>query len=386
MDTILHFLSRPTAAASEKLAGAQDVASRHGCHVQVVENAPTVALVRQLATLWHPVGAIVDCGGEWSELDARVFGRLPAVMLGHAPGGLPAGVLSVRHDAGETGRAAARELLATGRRHFAYVPYFRPLHWSVARGLAFAGTVRLHGFECVAMKAGSAAGAAWQRALRAFLRGLAAPCALFAANDAVASEVLAAARFEGIAVPDALAVLGVDNNEALCERSVPSLSSIEPDFRRGGALAARLLLEAVSAGGGVPASRRELTFGELRVVRRASTRPLATPDRSVAEALALIRREACSGLRPAQVAALFPCSRRMADLRFRRAVGHSIGEEIAAARLEETKRLLADPMRQIKAIGDFCGFGAPGALRKFFRRDTGMSLSAWRRTRAGGAP
>ena len=147
------------------------------------------------------------------------------------------------------------------------------------------------------------------------------------------------------------------------------------------ALAAALLLEAATAmrGNGAAPERRELAFGDLRVVSRASTRPLATHDPRVAEALLVIRREACAGLRPARVAALFPCSRRMADIRFRRATGRSIGEEIAAQRLEQVKRLLADPLRQIKVIGDFCGFADPASLRKFFRRETGMSLSAWRR-------
>jgi len=46
--------------------------------------------------------------------------------------------------------------------------------------------------------------------------------------------------------------------------------------------------------------------------------------------------------------------------------------------LAEAQRLLADPERQLKVVSDFCGFGSPGSLRNFFRRETGMSLSAWR--------
>ena len=386
MDTILHFYPRQTAASAEKLAGVRDVVVRRGLHLQVVERIPTPALVRGLVRLWHPLGAVADCGGAMHRLDARVFGSLPAVLLGHAPGALPGGVCSVRHDSAETGRAAARELLATGWRHFAFIPYPGAHHWSAVRGRAFAEAVRLHGASVRFMGTGrpgeTTGDAAWQKRLRLFLRGLPSPCGVFAANDAVALETLAAARFEGIDVPQAMAVLGVDNNEALCESAVPPLSSIEPNFRRAGALAAMLLLETAAStrGNGAATARHELTFGDLRVVSRASTRPLATRDPRVAEALQLIRREACSGLRPARVAALFPCSRRMADIRFRRATGRSIGGEIAAQRLEQAKRLLSDPLRQIKAIADFCGFADPASLRKFFRKETGMSLSAWRRS------
>ena len=385
MDTILHFYPRQTAATAEKLAGVRDVAVRRGLHLQVVERIPTPALVRGLVRLWNPIGAVADCGGAMHRLDPRVFGSLPTVLLGHAPGALPRGVFSVRHDSAETGRAAARELLATGWRHFAFVPYPGRHAWSVLRGRVFAEAVRLHGATVRFMGAGrpgeTTDDAASQKRLRLFLCALPRPCGVFAANDAVALETLTAARFEGIDVPQAMAVLGVDNNETLCESAVPPLSSIEPDFRRAGALAAALLLEAAAAmrGNGAAPERRELAFGDLRVVSRASTRPLATHDPRVAEALLVIRREACAGLRPARVAALFPCSRRMADIRFRRATGRSIGEEIAVQRLEQVKRLLADPLRQIKVIGDFCGFADPASLRKFFRRETGMSLSAWRR-------
>ncbi|MBQ6103182.1 MAG: helix-turn-helix domain-containing protein, partial [Kiritimatiellae bacterium] len=70
------------------------------------------------------------------------------------------------------------------------------------------------------------------------------------------------------------------------------------------------------------------------------------------------------------------------DARFKRAVGRTIGAEIRAVRLAEVQRLLADPARQIKAIGDFCGFSAPGSLRKFFRRETGLSMREWRKRRS----
>ena len=84
------------------------------------------------------------------------------------------------------------------------------------------------------------------------------------------------------------------------------------------------------------------------------------------------------GIRPADVATLFPGTRRVADLRFKKAVGRTIGEEIHAVQLEEAKRLLADHTRQIKAIGDFCGFSTESAMRKFFRRATGVSMREWR--------
>ena len=390
MDTVLFFTTTSVRGGAQKqLAGAQASAHRLWLHIQVVEFQPTPELLRELTRLWHPVGAIVDCGGPWGDLDPGVFGTLPVVLLGHNPETLPPGTLSVRHDSAQTGRTAARELLATGFRHFAYIPTYQRRYWSETRQRAFVETIRLHGFECHEMERinAKAEDLAWQRRVRAFLRSLPKPCALFAVTDIHAAEVLVAARYCDIEVPGELVVLGVDNNEEMCESAVPTLSSIEPDYHRAGALAVQALVGRLSGDGrngdgAIATPVCEWVYGDLGVVRRESTRPLASHDPCAAKALELIRREACSGLRPAKVAELFPCSRRMADLRFRKAVGHSIGEEIHAVQLEEAKRLAADPSRQFKAIADFCGFGSPGSLRNFFRRETGMSLTAWRARRS----
>ena len=102
-------------------------------------------------------------------------------------------------------------------------------------------------------------------------------------------------------------------------------------------------------------------------------------DKAVSDALDLIRREACNGLQAVRVAALFPCSRRQADNRFRRATGRSILEEIHAVQLERAKELLRNSSIQLKAISDFCVFTHPNSLRKFFLKATGMTMSAWRR-------
>ena len=41
------------------------------------------------------------------------------------------------------------------------------------------------------------------------------------------------------------------------------------------------------------------------------------------------------------------------------------------------EQLLAGTM-PLKAISDFCGFENPNSLRKFFKAQTGMTMTAWR--------
>ena len=378
MSIALYFQSSAKTSAPEKLAGVRDVMSRRGHTVQVIEEPPTPKLVNRLWAFWHPLGAIIDCGGEYNDIDASIFAGRHVVFLGHNPDTLPGRCLLVSNDQAETARAAARELLSTGYDSFAFVHAAKRSAWSEQRARAFADAVALNGKRCAVFSPPAALGTIrWMTGLRRFLSSLPRPCAVFAANDKTAESVLAAAALEKMHAPGDIAVVGVDNFGPICESSSPPLSSVEPDFRRGGSLAALMLRGSVKSKHGWRGSRTQ-KFGPLRVVRRASSRVLNTADRHVSAALDLVRERACTGLSAAEVAATFPCSRRMADIRFRRATGHSILDEIHAVQLERAQQLARNPNLPLKAISDFCGFTNPNSLRKFFRKATGTTLSAWR--------
>ena len=184
-----------------------------------------------------------------------------------------------------------------------------------------------------------------------------------------------------LSLPHDLSVIGVDNYANVCETTSPTLTSVEPDFRRAGVSAAMMVLEIAQASNRSAIERRR-SYGPLRVVRRASTRVLARHDPEVAAALEMIETNACAGLTAAQVVKLFPCSRVYAEMRFRKATGQSILEAIQSVRLERAKELLRNPGQQIKAIADFCGLKSQNSLCKFFLKKTGMTMSAWRASSA----
>ena len=68
----------------------------------------------------------------------------------------------------------------------------------------------------------------------------------------------------------------------------------------------------------------------------------------------------------------------MADIRFARATGRSILAEIHAVQLERAKELIGGGNMPLKTISDFCGFENPNSLRKFFKAQTGRTMSEWR--------
>jgi LacI family transcriptional regulator len=382
MKTVLYFQSRQNINAGEKLGGVRRIAVQLGWHVQIVERLPSRKRLIALLDFWQPIGAIIECGGTSVTVDPKIFGTLPVVFLDHDPSSLPKDAFCVAHDSAATGMMAAQELLRYGVRKFAFVPYPECRFWSRERERGFVSALSLNGHSCNVFRERHSVGDStrYHRELRKFIASLPKPCALFAANDQTAAEVLTAAAFAGIKVPDELSVIGVDDFADICEHTEPTLSSVKPDFHRGGSIAA-LLLDARLRDMSKYSGPRYRTFGPLQVTPRASTRKLAAHDHAVAGALELIRREACSGLTAKEVLKHFPCSRRQAEMRFRKATGRSILNEIHAVRLEFAKQLLSEGGLPLKTISDFCGFDHANSLRKFFKKQTGKTMSEWKDTR-----
>ena len=381
MDTILYFQSPSKTSTPDKIAGVQRHAAAVGWHVQIVDGFPTPSALARLVEFWHPLGAIVDCGGGYAEVHVDMFNGIPTVYLDRNPKTMPKNASCVSHDSFSTGQLAAKELLVAGHPNFAFVPYPQPRFWSDDRERGFKDALALNGKSCETFPGGagrSLQSVAWQRRLRRWLEKLPKPCGIFAANDSVAVEVITAAEHGGLAIPREIAVCGVDNFVPICERTTPTLTSVQPDFLLAGELAARTLGE-MAAGKFRQAVR--LTFGPADVVRRASSRTGIRYDAEVAAAAELIRRKACERLTAKDVIATFKCSRRMAEMRFRQILGHSILDEIQAVRLTRAKELLANSTQDIASIPSFCGLKTANALCKFFRKETGKSPSEWRSSR-----
>lgn len=379
MDIVLYFRPSPT-SHPEKLAGVREIAEKARIHIQVIDEAPTKERVKALQAFWNCSGIIVECGGRESQVDPKAFATTPVVFFNHSFETLPKRCFAIGHDSRSTGLLAARELLLNGFSSFAYVPAPNNPFWSQDRRQGFAEALSLNGKHCHEFTWPEATSDTTERTqhLKVFLQSLPKPCAIFAANDMIASDIITAARLSNVTIPDDIVVLGVDNATDICEHTAPTLSSIEPDFRRGGNLT-MLMLQAIMRDGNAFRGARQRTFGDLRVVRRLSTKRLQRKDPVVSQALDLIRQKACSGLTAAEVARIFPCSRRMADLRFTQTIGHTILDEIQSVRLERAKQLLLNSNQALEAISDFCGFKHPNSLRKFFLKETGLTLSAWQK-------
>ena len=215
-------------------------------------------------------------------------------------------------------------------------------------------------------------------ALTEWLRRLPKPAAVMAVFDLRATQVMEAARRTAIEIPGQLAVLGVDNDELLCDFTEPPLTSVAPDFVNEGELAAKAL-------NGLMRGRKKgvqiVTSSSKRLIRRGSAAPIAPAAQLVDQALAFIRRHALDGIGAADVIDHLGVSRRLADRRFREATGSSILETILKIRLKAVREKLTTTDAAIGLITEQCGFRSENYAKNLFRRRFGQSMSAYRKSR-----
>ena len=380
MKTVVYVHGTEKVQDRRRLAGLSEYARRRGWNLQPVEALKSPRQARELVRIWKPDGFIVCRGAALNDLPARCFCGVP-VVFSHNPGTVRvARENCIFSDAGATVEMAARELLSLNLAEYAFVGWMMPIGWSVRRKDSFASIMSMHGrrvhvFEPSEHRCSPNTIAAH---LAKWLAKLPRPLGVLAANDQIAARTVSACSLAGLSVPDDVSVVGIDNDEALCEGSHPTITSVDPDFAASGRIAGEAIDRLMSDPGAAPV---HVAFPPLRLVRRESTRRFERRDACVSRAVERIRREACGGLSAADVAKDFPCSRRMAEIRFRSVTGRSILQEIRRVRLETAQHLLRTTASGIDYVAGKCGYGSLSAFSLFFHREAGVSPSAYR---AGG--
>ena len=384
--TVLVLLARGD-FASCMLTGIQAHAHEAGWRLQTIEyvrrrasryslsRSPAGESVADLIDFWHPSGVIVHSLHPPVGFRQDDFPGRPVVFLDRTPDTLPEGTACVYCDPESVTRAAALELMQPGFDDFAFVPWFHDQAWSRWRGDAFARLVAMNGKRLHVFRhpAGAAAERNLADHLAPWVASLPKPCGVFAVNDQIAEGVLAACLMAGIAVPDELAVVGIDDNVGVCENTKPTLSSVRLDFEGSGRAAGALLGKLMA--GRTPSTAVRL-FGALGLTRRESSLSLSVPDAAVRKALEFIRLHACEGIGPRDVVRAMGISRTQADLRFRAAVRHTLLDEVHLVRLARAKELVARGVAPA-AIADMCGYSSLADLQRVFRRRVGKTMRAW---------
>jgi LacI family transcriptional regulator len=285
-------------------------------------------------------------------------------------------------DNDQIGQMAAAHFLQRGFRHFAYLGYDN-MYWSVLRRNSFVHQLARAGYDTACFRQNRAKHLRlWikeQTAVAQWLLSLPKPTGLMACNDDRALEAMDACRQVGIKVPEEIAILGVDNDELVCNLSRPPLSSICLDLENAGYQAAALL-DRMMSGKHLPP--QTIVVKARYVVTRQSTDILAISDAIVVEAVRFIREHIRQPLQISDVLNHVAISRRGLYDKFQQSLGCSIYRYIKRKRIEHIERLLSMTDMPIRQIALEMGFSSSDHISAYFHSEKGCNPLEFRK-RAG---
>ena len=332
---------------------------------------------------------------KWDGVIARVKTPLIARKLSKLKvpvvdlyGGLSGfGFSTIRSDEISVGRLGAEHLIERGFRRFAFCG-FNGTDWSDIRQSGFEQRVAEAGFSCQSFQNPrhrpadglpeyEEHGQRYEHELKHWLQSLPKPLGLMACNDSRGRQVLNCCRELNIAVPDNLAVIGVDRDEIFCELSDLPLSSVILNSQQIGFEAAALLNRLIT---GEEVTDHPQVIKPMGVATRRSTDVLAIEDRHIAMALRIIREHACEGLDIPKLLEQVPLSRSVLERRFAKILGRSPNEEILRVKLERACRLLEESDLSLAEVAEKCGFEHAEYFSRLFKKKLGPTPGEFRKT------
>ena len=301
--------------------------------------------------------------------------------------GLPnAGFPSVRSDEAAVGRLAANHLLDRNLPHFGYCG-LNGTEWSDKRRASFELYVAKAGFSCHVYQNASSAlrhsrvddqehGTRHERHLQRWLESLPKPVGIMACNDVRGREILNACRRLHLPVPDAVAVIGVDRDEVLCELAHIPLSSVILNSQRIGFEAAALLDRMMA---GEIAPRETVLIEPTGVATRRSTDFFSVADPNLSKALGFIREHAYERISIDAVAAHAGVSRSVLQRRFRAIFHETVHDAIMRLRLNRACELLRLTDMSQMEVSEKSGFKHCEYMGAVFRARVGKTPAQYRR-------
>lgn len=353
----------------ERLLGAYRFAVERGWRLYLLrgEDRAVLARLRRL-----PLdGAILYDKPEALHRALRARG-VPCVEAGARHLGLDDAAVFIDDDA--LARMAVGHLAGLGLVGFAYCGLGRRLP-SARRAEFFVKHAAALGFRASVFEESIAEGESGLDRLIRWLRRLRKPVGLLAYDDKMAERVLAACDWAGIAVPGDVAVLGIGNDELMCQLARPALSSVALPTAEIGRRAAELLARLLD--GRAPKGRRE-SMAPSDVIARDSTDRFPTSDPLVAAAIDWIVSRDAAPLGTDQVAGALGLSRRTLERRFSGVMGRTVHDFVTERRMRRAAELLRLHALPLSEVAARCGYGALSAFIRAFGKAMGCHPREYR--------
>lgn len=333
----------------------------------------TLEIVKQ----WSPDGIIMR---EDSDMEKVMGLGIPAIFITYTQIKVP-GFISLLGDHEVCGKFAAEHFLSRGFKHFAYcgVPN---KYWSIFRGKSFQKRVIEAGYKVDFFPfSAPETKINWlndQEKLKRWLTGLSKPVGVMTCTDDRGQNVIEACKACNLHVPEDVAVVGVDNDELLCDLMNPPLSSVALDAFGAGYRAAETLDRLMQ---GKPCDLTQTIIAQAtHVVVRQSSDIFAVEEEDVRTALKYITQNARRAIQVKDVAAASGVIARTLQKKFKRYVGKTIVEEIDRSRMDFICKLLMETQKPIAEIADELEFISENHFSRYFKRLKKVSPTVFRKT------
>jgi LacI family transcriptional regulator len=238
-----------------------------------------------------------------------------------------------------TGSMAAKFFLLRGYKHFAYYGFNNAV-WMRERKDGFVVTIEEKGFKVFLYSDHQTQHNVWEfnhEILKNWLENLPKPIALFACDDSHALQITEICKMYGIRIPNDIAVLGVDNDDLLCNISDPNISSIELDVDNGGYLAGKLIHDFLENNATPPVN---IIIKPIRIVLRQSTEKYAVSNIHIENVMKFIEQRYMDDINVDSIINIVPFSRRVLEKLFKKEIGMTIYQYILIVRIDFFSNLL----------------------------------------------
>jgi LacI family transcriptional regulator len=279
-------------------------------------------------------------------------------------------------------RLVANHFLSRGFRHFMF--YSERENWAFEEdGKAFVQLIQQAGYNCPWI--------CWERAAvftkgrqewkrkRAWLadelKRTPKPLALFAATDDHAMEAVEACERVGLAVPEQVSIVGMDNSLHAVEAMRTPISSVDTNFEQQGYRGAELLDELMK---GRPAPKEPIRVPVAGLITRKSSDFIAVTHPGIARSLRFMLDNFHKPISVDDMAQAASMSRRGFHHAFLQHVRRTPGHELQHMRIERAKKLLAGSNEKIGTIGELCGYQSANGFWLAFTTATGQSPQEYR--------
>ncbi len=312
--------------------------------------------------------------GRWENVNYRLLQKLgiPVIVWGSPDRHPDLPVLC--GDYRKIGSMGARFFLQQHYGSYAFLGYDN-IYWSRERELGFLEEIKNHSHSFTSLHINRKNQN--RQVIKEWLSSLNKPCGLMVAHDELAVSVISICKGIGISIPEDLAIIGVDNDDFLCNITFPKISSIDLDFEKQGYELGRLLWEMYSQKRIWPA---QIPLEPIRLVSRGTTVSHTTSDPYILQLIEAMESRYTQPLSLADFLSEIPLCRRSIEKRFHaEMVSTTMLTYLTCLRIEHLCRLLSSTDIPINEAAEKSGFVDIGNLSRVFKKYKGMTPAEYRK-------